>query len=384
MNLYAFELGRKKDLCFEELIVVLGNKNLVERNLDTAIFKLNDFAPQDLQDSLGGTIKIVQIFDEFPELDNRKLKSSIQDHIESNFKDHSGKIPFSVSHLSFKNRFEINIKDLLNFSKKILKSLGLNSRFVNKNFRNTRPSTIFKAKVVEKGIDINVIKGMKKIYLGYTLAIQNINAYSKRDYDKPKRDAKVGMTPPKLAQIMLNLAGTDKKTIYDPFCGTGTYLMEALLMGKNAIGSDISPRMIEYSEENCNWLTQEFHTKAQHRVFERDARFITKALLPEKIDAIITEGYLGTPQTALPSQQEQAVIFRELSNLHLNWLTAIGKLTNCPIVMCIAAFQDRGRIIHLPNFHQLVRTAGYKISKSFTYNRPDQIVVRDISVLEKL
>lgn len=383
MNLYAFELGRIKDLCFEELIIRLGKKNLIERNLDTAIFSLKDFTPQDMQDSLGGTIKIVQIFDEFADLDNKKLKNSIQHHIETNFQNHSGKIPFSVSHLSFKNRFEINIKDLLSFSKKILKSLGLNSRFVNKNFRNTKPSTIFKAKVVEKGVDINIIKGTKKIYLGHTIAIQNIDAYSKRDYDKPKRDAKVGMTPPKLAQIMINLAGPSKQTIYDPFCGTGTYLMEALLMGKNAVGSDISPRMIEYTEENCNWLQEEFYTKNQHRAFERDARFITKELLPEKIDAIVTEGYLGNPHSTLPSQQEQEIAFRELANLHLNWLTAVGKITNCPIIMCVAAFQEKGRIIHLPDFAQIAQTAGYKINRTFTYTRPDQIVARDIVVLEK-
>lgn len=388
MNLYAFELGRKKELCFQELISILGEKNLHERNLDTAIFKLELKESQKLQDSLGGTIKIIEIIEALPKSKNPdypRIEQTISDYLNRSFKDHSGKIPFAVSLLSYKNPEEINIKGLLNFSKKILKSLGLNSRFVNKNFRSTRPSTIYKAKVVEKGVDINIIKGENNIYIGHTITIQNIDAYSKRDFDKPKRDARVGMTPPKLAQIMINLAGKETKTIYDPFCGTGTYLMEALLMDKNAIGSDISDRMVEYTEENIEWLKTTFriNSELKNQTFIRDARFITKEILPEKIDAIVTEGYLGTPQTALPKPHEQEVIFRELANLHLNWLNAINKISNAKIVMCVAAFKDKDKIIHLPKFQQIAETSGYRITLSFTYDRPDQIVARDIYVLFK-
>jgi len=191
MNLYAFELGRKKELCFGELIAVLGEKNLVQRNLDTAIFKLKDI--EGLQDRLGGTIKIIEIFDHVPKA---QIPASIEKKLKRFFKNHSGKIPFSISVLSFKDRKAINIKELLNFSKKIIKSLGFNCRFVNKGPVSPKPSTIYKARVVEKGIDICAINGGDKVYLGRTITIQNIDSYSKRDFDKPGRDAKVGMTPP--------------------------------------------------------------------------------------------------------------------------------------------------------------------------------------------
>ena len=105
MNLYAFELGRKKELSTAELISVLGEKNLVEKNLDTVIFKLKDINPQELQDRLGGTIKIIEIFETLPNLD---VKDKIKEHLEENFKDSSGKIPFSISILSIKNLRKIN------------------------------------------------------------------------------------------------------------------------------------------------------------------------------------------------------------------------------------------------------------------------------------
>lgn len=391
--MYAFELGRAKDLCFAELIAVFGKSALVERNLDTAIFQLRDQNFQVLQNRLGGTIKIVEITGEFDYKSGKQpydsIKLMIEKMLQSAFSSREGKIPFSVSTLSFKDPTEINIKQLLNFSKIFLKSLGLNSRFVNKNFKNTKPSTIYKARVLEKGIDLNIIKGdFGKIFVGKTIAIQDIDAYSSRDYGKPHRDAKNGMLPPKLAQVMINLSGVNSGTIFDPFCGTGTVLMEGMLMGRSVIGSDIAPKMVDYCEKNCEWLKGEFGISASptFRVFERDARFLNKNTLLEKIDAIITEGYLGKLFSKLPSDLEQEMSFRELANLHLNWLSAACPLLSAKgkIVMCTTAYRIGQKLNHFPHFEELVHKAGYKILANFSYSRPDQIVARDIRILEKI
>ena len=45
-----------------------------------------------------------------------------------------------------------------------------------------------------------------KVVIAESTGSQNITAYAKRDQQRPKRDAFVGMLPPKLAQIMINLA----------------------------------------------------------------------------------------------------------------------------------------------------------------------------------
>lgn len=403
MNLYAFELGRAKDLCFAELLAIFGQSALVERNLDTAIFQLHDQDFQVLQNRLGGTIKIVEIVGEFDYKSGKQpydsIKLIIENLLQSAFSGRSGKIPFAVSTLSFKDPTEINIKQLLNFSKIFLKSLGLNSRFVNKNFKNTKSSTIYKARVLEKGIDLNIIKGdFGKIFVGKTVAIQDIDAYSSRDYGKPHRDAKNGMLPPKLAQVMINLSGvnsgkTSAHTIFDPFCGTGTILMEGMLMGLPVIGSDIAPKMVDFSEKNCQWLKNEFKTSASgselsssFRVFERDARFLNKNTLPEKIDVIVTEGYLGKLFSKPPEALEQEMSFRELANLHLNWLSAAAPLLppKGKIVMCTTAYRIGKKLNHFPHFEELVAKAGYKILANFSYSRPDQIVARDIRILEKI
>ncbi|MFA6918177.1 MAG: DNA methyltransferase [Candidatus Gracilibacteria bacterium] len=399
MSLFAFELGRKKELCFAELMAVLGNprhsrengNRFVERNLDTAIFDLEEFDTIKLQDSLGGTIKIVEIFTDMPYQGSCKpLESSIMDFISTKlpdiFQNYQGKLPFALSFLSFKNPRELDTRKLLNFSKKILKSLGINCRFVNKNFENTKPSTIYKAHVIEKGIDLCLIKGIRDLFIGGSVTMQAIDSYSLRDYDKPKKDARVGMLPPKLAQVMINLAGTGTKTIYDPFCGTGTIPIEAMLMGKTAIGSDIDTRMVEFSKENCFWAQEKFETKSVFRIFEKDAKALIKSDLPEKIDAVITEGYLGKPISKVPDAKYQEYSFRELSDLHYNWLKKIHFLTpkTCKVVMCVTAYKVGNNLVHLPDFIELARRAGYRVTETYTYDREEQIVARDIKVLEKL
>lgn len=384
MKLYNFELGRKKELCLEELFSLLGKNSFVEKNFETAIFKLDLKKPQILQNHLGGTIKIVEILEDIGGVNIDSIKTVLEKILVDNLENVSGKIAFCISLLGFKNLKDINSKELLNFSKKIIKSLGKNCRFVNKAFDTPKSSTIFKAKVLQKGIDINFIQGENKIYIGKTVAIQNVDEYSARDYEKPKRDAKVGMTPPKLAQIMINFAGRETKRIYDPFCGTGSILMEAMLMGKDSIGSDIEKRMIDYSEENLQWLKKEFNCDKNFRLFERDARFITKKLIPEKIDAIVTESYLGEPLLKEPDSQKQEMIFRELANLHLNWLKAAKEVLErkSKIVLCLPSYQTSKGLIKFPKFEEIAKITGYKILDRLMYDRPDQIVAREIIILE--
>jgi tRNA G10 N-methylase Trm11 len=80
------------------------------------------------------------------------------------------------------------------------------------------------------------------------------------------------MLPPKLAQIMIHMALTPtlsqgergQATIYDPFCGLGTVLIESILMQNTAVyGSDISPENIEKTKENLNYTRKNFPNKVK-------------------------------------------------------------------------------------------------------------------------
>jgi tRNA G10 N-methylase Trm11 len=382
MKLYAFQLGRIEDLCLAELKSVLGEENFVDSLSGMAIFKIEIKDPQDLQDRLGGTIKIIEIVSE---CSKDEVKDSIEKMMLDHFVDHQGKLPFAINLFGKKSAKNININNLLNFSKKFLTSYHHRPEKINRGTDNPKPGAIYQGKAIKKGIDINIIETESNFYIGKSISIQNIAAYSLRDYKKPKRDAKTGMTPPKLCQIMINLAGPTK-TIYDPFCGTGSYLMEGIIMGKTAIGSDIEEWLVEYSDKNLYWTSRKFNTDSSYRLFTRDARFLTKELLPEKIDAVVTEGFLGKAFDKAPTKEEKEIELRKLANLHLNWLTAIHPLlpNEGKIVMCLTAYRGPASIEFFPKFQEIAETAGYRITDSFLYQRPDQLVLREIKVLEKI
>jgi len=60
---------------------------------------------------------------------------------------------------------------------------------------------------------------------------------------------------PKLARCMVNLARAKPGvTLLDPFCGTGSILIEARLIGCRALGSDLKPEMVRGSLRNLKYV----------------------------------------------------------------------------------------------------------------------------------
>ena len=466
-SLFAFELGRIKNLSIAELENVLGQENLVELIGDFAIFNLDpiilkNFVPtqnnsvqndqlqsiQKLQNKLGGTIKIAKVVETIslnnPQSNNSprdtseqqysnktnhqntpqhqpqsktfvaSTKSALEQLLTSHFKDHSGKIPFAISVVNIPGDSKIFLKNSLNFSKKILKSMGFNSRFINKPWVNAEPAQIYKSWTVEKGIDItilggNIHTGEPKIYIAKTLSIQDINSYSFRDYNKPFRDTHMGMLPPKLAQIMLNLAEnshptntkpnsqtTTKQIIFDPFCGSGTILAEALLQGKEAIGSDIDQKAVDGTIKNLNWLVENFFDKAKKqnpppfKVFQKNSVLLTKNDFPKNLDIVVSETYLGLPASKIIPQNERRIRFEEIASLHKNWLSNLKKaltpkdLQNLKIVIALPAFKiGPNNYNYFPNPREFFRSLGFEVQnkKTLIYDREDQFVAREILII---
>lgn len=77
---------------------------------------------------------------------------------------------------------------------------------------------------------------------------------------EPKKKIKShpAMLRPKLARLLVNLTGA-RKMVLDPFCGTGSILIEAGVLGLKPIGSDIDRKMVWFSKLN----TQHFEVKAE-------------------------------------------------------------------------------------------------------------------------
>ena len=216
---------------------------------------------------------------------------------------------------------------------------------------------------------------------------QNITAYARRDRNRPRRDAFVGMLPPKLAQIMVNVAvgNAAKATILDPFCGTGTVLQEALLKGYDVCGSDLSQKMIDYTTENIAWLQSKYHITGTVRSLEQADAMTHQWPKAQQLDAVVCETYLGQPFSAPPSPKKLHEVTGNCNHIITNFLRNIHSQLTPGTTLCIAvpAWRDAGRnLTHLPLIKDL-ETLGYTLQQPpLIYSRSDQVVAREILLLK--
>ena len=66
------------------------------------------------------------------------------------------------------------------------------------------------------------------------------NGASTRDLTHCYHDYPARMIP-QVARKLLELFGKDAKILFDPYCGSGTSLVEANIRGIDAIGTDLNP-----------------------------------------------------------------------------------------------------------------------------------------------
>jgi tRNA G10 N-methylase Trm11 len=391
---YFFILGTNPTLSLAELGSAFhhGTFSLIQNNI--AILETNQEIKANIIEKIGGTIKFGLIHNELSSLATQDILRVIEAFAKPKKPD--AKFKFGIS---FYGKAKINIKVLGMEFKKILKQADINSRWVTSQ-EPTLSSVVVEQNdlVTEKGAEIIIIEFNKKLLLGKTFAVQPFKELSFRDYGRPARDDQSGMLPPKLAQIMINLSGAGLgRTILDPFCGSGTILTEAMLMGyKNIIGSDITSRAIKDTKTNIAWIEKNYDLPAkEYKVFEADATEISKHIAPHSVDAIITEPYLG-PQRG---SYDINMTIKGLEQLYSKSLTEFKKILkpNGKIVMIWPSFSGKQKSIFLnPDFsgYKIINPIPLNLQKniflkltnrnSIVYGREQQKVWREIVVLEKI
>lgn len=382
--MYFYFLGSHPHLSLAELESILGYKNL--ELIDQKIVASN--LPYNLS-YLGGIIKIAKLIGEIDINDD--LESKLTEFILNNSPKTEGKLNLGISVYGKKMPPPEITKLAFNLKKNLKPKLNL--RLVPNKNQMLETAQLIGLRLGSAGLELNLIFRKNKILIALTNQIQNLASYTLRDYQRPARDARVGMLPPKLTQIMINLATRGQvdednpQTILDPFCGTGVVLQEALLAGFNTIGTDIEPRMVEYTKTNLEWLKTKFNINRTYQLEVGDA---TSAKWTG-FNFVVSEVFLGRPMQKLPSKKDLEKIITNVNVITKKFLLNLKtQNNNNDAVLCLAvpAWRDGKKFIDLPLIDQLKDLGYNRMSLKFAnteqliYFREDATVARRILLLK--
>lgn len=165
----------------------------------------------------------------------------------------------------------------------------------------------------------------KNLYLARTMVIYDSLLQQYRDESRPYISAEIS-TSPKICRTLLNLAGARPgDTILDPFCGSGTLLMEAAMLGMKCIGVDIDGNQVQGTKSNLAWFGRDIGDQVRFDIIRGDARNLTN-LIHKQVDAVAFEPSLGPVSRKKPSAKEAEETIEELTVLYREALTQISQV----------------------------------------------------------
>ena len=396
MTYFWFQLWREWKLSVAELInffpqseiIFCGNSVLILKNIDNNYLRKNFY-------KLGWTIKIFEL-DFFANIED--IYSEILEYSQKS----EWKFKYSLNLFWSKN---LKLENILKNTKKIFKSKNISARYFNKDdWKNLSSAQILRNSILRKWFDFNIINLWNIFYFGKTLEVQDIDAYSKRDFSK-NRDIQVGMLPPKLCQMMINIWKESKdcesKNVYDPFVWLGTVLIEALNMWiPQVFWSDLSEKMVDESRKNISdFISKNWLKNISFKIEKLNAKFINESeiLQKEKIDLIVTEWYLWEIMTKknisfdrINKQKESLLsiyskFFENLAKVDFSWR----------IVICFPFWELNGKFIYFNEILEILnkfcvienifKNSEINLSSksgSLLYKREKQLVWRGIFKLK--
>lgn len=416
MPSYAAFIGHQPHISLAELSATVPGFTIREIVQKTAVvFDASEALPEGWLQKLGGTVVFAE------QLEGKNSLGEIPALLLEQVKHVKGKTTFSLRTAGLSPR---QTSELYRTCKEHLKNNGKPSRYVG-NERKPALSVVLRSQGLldaKHGCELTIIKMEKSLWVGVTRDAQDINAYTKRDMEKPVRDMTVGILPPKLAQVMLNfgvwLANGDaprplppapdaKKnakiltrpfTVLDPFCGTGVIPMECMLRGYETLASDKAEKAVSGTQKNLEWVRKHWKilkTDVPADVWKQDA-LKEFDLTKEKIqmpDVIVTETSLGPNLKTRPTAKQAQMLKSDNEKLQEDFLKNAAKsFPGIPLVVTWPAwYYSKGGLL-LDRIWKTVEKLGYEAvlpphitpimgRPSLLYRRPDQFVAREIVLL---
>jgi len=251
--------------------------------------------------------------------------------------------------------FVVRINRIKNYADAEINTMTLEIKLGGQILRQN-PGTSVNLKNPDKTF-IGIITN-NKLVLGLKLTDITSKTFSER---RPRKKPffHPSAMPSKMARCMVNLSRAKAESVLlDPFCGTGTSLIEATFIGCRAVGVDAQKRMVLGTRRNL----KHFGIEAEGLIWG-DSRKIPLF----KVDAVVTDPPYGRSSSTLKSTTIQLV--RDV-------LAASYALLGVGQRICIAAPKTL-------NISQLGAELGFKhVESHFAYVHAT--LTREIAVFEKV
>jgi tRNA G10 N-methylase Trm11 len=371
MHVYLIELGAIPELSEAELRALVQEEATFDRTGQTMTITTQE--PLDVQSIVaraGGLMTISEKIGSLPGDQPTWLAEYLLNVVPE------GKITFGLSGMSDK----VGIQ-----TKKLIKQEGRSVRFVS--VKNT--AAIIHNKLEETGTHIRQFNG----YLYVTRGVHDFETMFARDEERPAVDSRSGMLPPKLARMMINLSGVSMDgTVLDPYCGSGTVLMEAMHIGiKHILGSDISEKAVKDTNTNVSWLAGRLGYEGHPEVRVLDVRAMQSAYEAESLDAIVAEPYMGQPKKGNEKKETLKHEINDLQALYYDMLENARAVLKTGGTMVFAKprfwFEDGWLTI---DWSRGLKDFGFEVEKLLPYDdmvlyaREGQLVGREIWKIRKV
>jgi hypothetical protein len=413
MHTYCAFVGHQPHVSFAELAACIPDLT-VERwvNKQMLLFATSkDLTQADLQ-AWGGTWLLAKRIESASTLSLTDVPQLLGNACQSI----QGKVTFSIRSIGLTLRAH---HDLYRTCKEELRRRGQPSRYIGTERRPTATILLHQDGIVDSthGCELVLLQegeeDERTLWVGRTVAVQNPESYTERDIGKPARDSRVGMLPPKLAQVLLNLGAWllqeqtkrsgSKATaagmpivVYDPFCGSGVVLMEAMLRGWHVLGSDASVKAVNATLRNIEWLRKEQKIPkkmVESEVWKHD--IIKPFALTEhtklRPQCIVTETMLGPAFTKRPTIKEAQKCRTQCDALQTAFFKNVAAaFPGAPLALTFPVWFASSGPVFLEKVWAAADAAGLKPALppgvafshpgrvSLLYSRPDQFVGREI------
>ena len=159
--------------------------------------------------------------------------------------------------------------------------------------------------------------------LGPTAWVPDSASMKQRGTMKPAPHPDIAMSP-RLARTLVNLADLRPgQTLLDPFCGSGTVLMEARAKSLRCLGLDSRASRVQQARENLRWAAGGMSDRG-YDIRKGDAREASRLLRGTRVDAIVTEPFLLPKLDARPKTQTAKVMVGEAAEVYNDALASMA------------------------------------------------------------